>query len=94
MRHVPGRIAYRGTTGEHCLRGLPRVPRGGGAGELLELPISSNLPLAARGVSEEWVRGYTYHDAYACMASHAHTVLYRVQSLFGCRTQLHGHHPS
>ena len=40
---------------EHCLRGLPRVPRGGGAGELLELPISSDLPLEGRGVSEEWV---------------------------------------
>ena len=43
---------------EHCLRGLPRVPRGGGAGELLELPISSGLPLAARGVSAEWVSAF------------------------------------
>ena len=30
-------------------------PGSGGAGELLELPISSDLPLEGRGVSEEWV---------------------------------------
>ena len=44
---------------EHSLRGVPRVPRGTGAGELLEAPERGDAPpLEQRGVSREWVRAF------------------------------------
>ena len=43
---------------EHSFRGLPRIPRGGGAGEFLWAPVHSEDPLEARGVSREWVNAF------------------------------------
>ena len=44
---------------EHTLRGLPRIRRGSGAGELLEDPVSSaHLPIGMRGVSNAWLLAF------------------------------------
>lgn len=43
---------------EHALRGIPRIPRGDGAGEFLEKPRQSSEPLEKRGVATEWVRAF------------------------------------
>ena len=43
---------------EHSLRGLPRIPRGDGAGEFLTSPQRSDVPPEARGVSREWLNAF------------------------------------
>ena len=43
---------------EHTLRGIPRIRRGSGAGELLEVPIRSDTPIEERGVSVEWLSAF------------------------------------
>lgn len=43
---------------EHALRGLPRVRRGVGAGELLLTPQRSETPIEARGVTQEWINAF------------------------------------
>ena len=44
---------------EQTLRGLPRIRRGGGAGELLWEPVpSADTPVELRGISHAWLRAF------------------------------------